>query len=108
MLIQVNLDPVPDPARAGATADEIPELAAAVAAAPGLELRGLMLVAPLGVDPEPVFAALADLSASLRAEHPAASWISAGMSGDLEAAVAAGATHVRVGSGLLGPRARNR
>jgi uncharacterized pyridoxal phosphate-containing UPF0001 family protein len=107
VLIQANLDPAPGPGRAGAAPAEIPALARAVAGAPGLILRGLMLVAPRGVDPAPVFAELAELSASLRAEHPRARWISAGMSGDLEAAVAAGATHVRVGSRLLGPRAPN-
>ncbi len=108
VLIQVNLDPTPDPDRAGAAPTEVSALAEAIAAAPGLALRGLMLVAPPGTDPAPVFAELAALSASLRAEHPQASWISAGMSGDLEAAVAAGATHVRVGSGLLGTRPPNR
>ncbi|MGQ0846364.1 MAG: YggS family pyridoxal phosphate-dependent enzyme [Sporichthyaceae bacterium] len=108
VLIQVNLDPVPTPDRAGARPAEVPALAAAVAAAAGLELRGLMLVAPPGVDPAPVFERLAASSARLREEHPRASWISAGMSGDLEAAVAAGATHVRVGSRLLGPRPRSR
>lgn len=107
VLIQVNLDPASDPGRAGAAPAAIPALAAAVAGAPGLVLRGLMLVAPQGVDPAPVFARLADLSVTLRTEHAQATWISAGMSGDLEAAVAAGATHVRVGSRLLGPRPPN-
>ncbi|MGQ0465986.1 MAG: YggS family pyridoxal phosphate-dependent enzyme [Sporichthyaceae bacterium] len=108
VLLQANLDPMPTPDRGGAPAAEVLGLAAAVAAAPALELRGLMLVAPPGVDPAPVFAELAELSAALRVEYPRATWISAGMSGDLEAAVAAGATHVRVGSGLLGPRPRRR
>jgi hypothetical protein len=40
------------------------------------------------------------------AVHPSATWVSAGMSGDLEHAVRAGATHVRVGSAILGPRPR--
>lgn len=108
VLLQINLDPVPNPERAGAAPAEVPALAAAVAEAPALELRGVMLVAPPGRDPAPVFAELAELSAAVRSEHPRATWISAGMSGDLEAAVAAGATHVRVGSGLLGPRPRRR
>jgi pyridoxal phosphate enzyme (YggS family) len=104
LLIQLNLDPHPDAGRGGIRPAELPRLADEIAAAPGLGLRGLMLVAPAGVDPAPVFARLAEASARLRAEYPEADWISAGMSGDLEAAVAHGATHVRVGSGLLGTR----
>jgi uncharacterized pyridoxal phosphate-containing UPF0001 family protein len=64
-----------------------------------------MAVAPRGVDPAPAFARLADLAARVRADHPGASETSAGMSGDLEAAVAAGATVVRVGTALFGDRA---
>jgi uncharacterized pyridoxal phosphate-containing UPF0001 family protein len=61
-------------------------------------------VAPLGAEPLPAFERLAAVAARVRAEHPSALMISAGMSGDLEAAVAAGATHVRVGSAVLGAR----
>jgi len=67
-------------------------------------LRGLMAVAPLGRAPVPAFTRLAGMGADLRAGHPDASWLSAGMSEDLEAAVQAGATHVRVGSAILGRR----
>jgi pyridoxal phosphate enzyme (YggS family) len=74
------------------------------AAAPNLDLRGLMAVAPLGVDPAAAFAELAAASRAVRADHPGAGWISAGMSADLEAAVANGATHLRVGSAILGSR----
>jgi hypothetical protein len=63
-----------------------------------------MAVAPLGVDAGRSFARLADLSRQLRSEHPSAALVSAGMSGDLEAAVANGATHLRIGSALLGSR----
>ncbi|PZA19392.1 YggS family pyridoxal phosphate-dependent enzyme [Modestobacter versicolor] len=91
-------------ARGGAEPADAPALADAVAAAPGLELRGLMAVAPRGADPAPAFARLAQLSARVRADHPGASGTSAGMSGDLEAAVAAGATVVRVGTALFGAR----
>jgi uncharacterized pyridoxal phosphate-containing UPF0001 family protein len=63
-----------------------------------------MAVAPLGVDPARAFARLADLAGALRETHPSAGWLSAGMSADLEAAVTAGATHVRVGSAVLGDR----
>jgi uncharacterized pyridoxal phosphate-containing UPF0001 family protein len=64
-----------------------------------------MAVAPLGQPPGPAFDRLAAVSAALRAVHPGADWISAGMSADLEAAIARGATHVRVGTALFGGRA---
>jgi len=91
--------------RGGAAAGEVLALADLVRGSSALRLLGVMGVAPLGADPAPAFARLAEVSARLRAEHPEASWISAGMSGDLEAAIAAGATHVRVGTALLGRRA---
>ena len=102
VLLQVSLDH--DPGRGGAHAVDLPALAEAVAASEHLTLRGVMAVAPLGADPAAAFARLAEVAAGLRADHPGASWISAGMSGDLEAAVAAGATHVRIGTALLGRR----
>ena len=102
VLVQVSLDG--DPERGGATADQVPRLAAAVAAADGLSLRGVMAVAPLGADPGRAFARLAEVAAGLQAAHPEASTVSAGMSADLEQAVAAGSTCVRVGTALLGPR----
>jgi len=102
-LLQVSLDG--DPHRGGALPAHVPALAAEVAATEGLELGGVMAVAPLGVDPATSFALLAGVAAQLRAEHPGATVVSAGMSGDLEAAIAAGATHVRVGTALLGHRA---
>jgi pyridoxal phosphate enzyme (YggS family) len=101
-LIQVALDD--DPARGGARRADVPALAAQVAAAEGLELAGVMAVAPLDGDPAGAFAALRDVAAAVRAEHPAAQIISAGMTGDLEQAIACGATHVRVGTALLGGR----
>jgi pyridoxal phosphate enzyme (YggS family) len=104
-LIQVDLDPSgAGEGRGGAAPADVPALAEAVVAAAGLRLRGVMAVAPLGSEPGPAFATLADVAARVRSDHPEASWISAGMSGDLEVAVGAGATHVRVGSGLLGSR----
>ncbi|MDK3256008.1 YggS family pyridoxal phosphate-dependent enzyme [Blastococcus capsensis] len=92
-------------ARGGARPDEVPALADVVAGAPGLRLRGLMAVAPRGEQPVPAFARLAAAAERLRADHPGAVEISAGMSGDLEEAVAAGATLVRVGTALFGRRA---
>jgi PLP dependent protein len=80
------------------------DLAGYAARAPGLRLAGLMAVAPLGADPDTAFAELARVRAVVTAEHPGATMMSAGMSGDLEAAIAHGSTHVRVGTALLGAR----
>ena len=104
-LVQVNLDPPGDGGgRGGAAPDDVVPLAEAVDLADGLRLRGVMAVAPLDVDPAPAFARLADLAAEVRTINPDATWISAGMSADLEAAITAGATHVRIGSAVLGQR----
>jgi PLP dependent protein len=106
VLLQVDLGGPEgeEAARGGADPADVPALADAVAAAPGLRLRGLMAVAPRGVEPGPAFARLAELAARIRADHPGAVELSAGMSADLEAAVAAGATVVRVGTALFGHR----
>jgi len=106
VLLQVSLDPPGREGRAGADPAELSALAAAVAGAGPLRLRGLMAVAPLGEDPAPAFDRLAAIRADFLAEHPDARWLSAGMSGDLEHAVRAGATHVRIGSAVLGSRPR--
>ncbi len=94
--------------RGGVAPDGVAELAAAVRAAPGLRLAGLMTVAPLAGayagSPGAAFARLKEISRSLRGDDPAANMVSAGMSADLEEAVTAGATHVRVGSAVLGVR----
>lgn len=90
--------------RGGARPESVTDLADRLAGEADLDLRGVMAVAPLGAPPEPAFDRLADLSARVRADHPGADWISAGMSGDLEAAIRAGATHLRVGSAILGTR----
>ncbi|WP_112240483.1 YggS family pyridoxal phosphate-dependent enzyme [Kribbella monticola] len=90
--------------RGGVEPADVPALAAEVAAADGLELGGVMAVAPLGADPDEAFAGLADVASRLRSEHAGADWISAGMTGDLEAAIRHGATHVRLGRALLGTR----
>ncbi|HSP37220.1 MAG TPA: YggS family pyridoxal phosphate-dependent enzyme [Frankiaceae bacterium] len=101
--VQVTLDG--DPTRGGVAPEDLPALADAVAAAPALRLVGLMAVAPLGAPARPAFARLRRLSERLRVDHPEAWSISAGMSGDLEDAVAEGATHLRVGTALFGSRA---
>lgn len=105
VLIQVSLDaPGSGDGRSGAEPDQVVTLAELIEAAPALELRGLMAVAPLGVDPGPAFARLAEVHREVSARFPSATWLSAGMSGDLEQAIAHGATHVRVGRAVLGSR----
>jgi PLP dependent protein len=101
-LIQVSLDDAAG--RGGARPAEVPALADAIAAAGGLALSGVMAVAPLGAPPRPAFARLADIADIVAAAHPGARAISAGMSNDLEDAVAEGATLVRIGTALLGGR----
>ncbi len=107
-LLQMSLDPPGATGRSGAAAEELPELAAAVERQGALRLRGLMAVAPLGEDPARAFQRLAAIRSEFVDTHPGADWLSAGMSADLEAAVHAGATHVRIGSAVLGPRPANR
>lgn len=102
-LVQVNLDP-DAVGRGGAEPADVERIADAVAGSGSLHLGGLMAVAPLGADPRPAFESLAGLAAKVRSAHPEAVSLSAGMSGDLEQAIAAGATHVRIGSALLGRR----
>ena len=100
--VQVSLDG--DPSRGGALRADLGRLADAVAARPELRLRGVMAIAPLEADPDAAFAELAAIADGLRREHPGAVAISAGMSADLDAALTHGATHVRVGTALLGRR----
>jgi PLP dependent protein len=90
--------------RGGADPADVPALADAVAAEEGVVLRGLMAVAPRGAAPGPAFARLAALAERVRADHPEARDLSAGMSADLEEAVAAGSTLLRVGTALFGTR----
>jgi pyridoxal phosphate enzyme (YggS family) len=102
VFVQLSLDG--DPSRGGVVGDAVDPLADSVAAAGELDLLGLMAVAPLGADPDTSFAALAEMSSRIRAAHPGAVAISAGMSADLESAIRHGSTHVRIGSALLGRR----
>lgn len=102
-LVQVDFDAT-DPGRSGVVPDGAAELADLVASCEHLRLDGVMTVAPLGEDPRRAFDALAQISARVRADHPGATTVSAGMSADLEQAVAAGATHLRVGRSILGER----
>ena len=104
VLLQVSLDPPDAVGRSGCDPEQLDELAARVGEAGALRLRGLMAIAPLGEDPDAAFGRLARIRDDFVASHPEATTLSAGMSGDLEAAIRAGATHVRVGSAILGPR----
>jgi pyridoxal phosphate enzyme (YggS family) len=101
-LVQVDLSA--EPGRGGASPADVPGLADKIAATEHLELAGVMAVAPLEDDAAEAFARLADVAADLRTRHAGAVVVSAGMSGDLEAAIDHGATHLRVGTALLGSR----
>ena len=104
VLLQVSLDPPTAAQRFGADPSVLTALASDVEASGSLRLRGLMAVAPLGEDPDVAFRRLAEIRSEFLASHPEASELSAGMSNDLEAAIRHGATRVRVGSAVLGPR----
>lgn len=102
VLIQVSLDSAPG--RGGVAPQELSAVAETVAAAQSLRLRGLMAVAPLGEAPGAAFGRLERYTTMFRMDHPDATVLSAGMSEDLVEAIAHGATHVRIGSALLGKR----
>ena len=107
VLLQVSLDPMPDPGRGGIDPIDVESLAEAVAGHEALHLAGVMAVAPhpdTGVNPRAAFDRLYEISALVRASWPNAWEISAGMSSDLEAGAAAGATQVRIGGAILGER----
>jgi pyridoxal phosphate enzyme (YggS family) len=103
VLAQVSLDG--DPNRGGADEDQLPGLLESISEHPGLRLRGLMAVAPREGEPASHFAHAADILVRQQARFEGLNVLSAGMSGDFEAAIAHGATHVRVGTALLGYRA---
>lgn len=102
VLIQVNV--VGEERKGGCAPADLPVLAERIAGLDGIRAVGLMTIPPLDADPEPVFAELRAMRARLAADHPSVRELSMGMSGDLEAAVAAGATIVRVGTAIFGPR----
>jgi pyridoxal phosphate enzyme (YggS family) len=102
VLVQVNL--TDDPGRGGIAPDGASALAEHVMTLPSLRLRGVMAVAPLDDAPESAFDRLRAVADGIRAIEPAATWISAGMTGDFEIAIQAGATHLRIGSAITGPR----
>ena len=102
LFIQVSLEPTEG--RGGADPNSLTEIADAVLASEKLELLGLMAVAPLGVEPNQAFAKLAEIHNRFRTSYPDSPYLSAGMSGDFKAAIAHGATHIRIGSSILGSR----
>ncbi len=99
---QVSLDAAQG--RGGLQAEKLYELADQVVQSPRHQLLGLMAVAPLGADPDEAFAELSTIHKAFVQRFPGATKLSAGMSGDFEQAIAHGATHVRVGSSILGSR----
>jgi pyridoxal phosphate enzyme (YggS family) len=103
VLIQVNQ--AGEAQKSGAASAEVPALARAICALPRLKLRGLMAIPPQAGSPARWFAELAELKALLEREGLALDCLSMGMSADFEEAIAAGATHVRIGTALFGRRA---
>jgi pyridoxal phosphate enzyme (YggS family) len=102
VFLQVSLDG--QVGRGGASPAELAQLADLVNESNNLELLGLMAVAPLGVEPMKAFADLAQINQGFAGQFPNSKFLSAGMSGDFEAAIKNGATHIRVGSSILGSR----
>ena len=102
VFLQVSLDG--QVGRGGASPADLAELADLVNESNNLDLMGLMAVAPLGVEPMKAFADLAQINQGFAGKFPNSKFLSAGMSGDFEAAIKNGATHIRVGSSILGSR----
>jgi hypothetical protein len=102
VLVQINL--TDDVGRGGVAPTEARALAEHVLTLPSLRLRGVMAVAPLDEEPASAFARLRTVADDVRTIEPSATWISAGMTGDFVEAIAAGATHLRIGSAITGPR----
>lgn len=102
VLVQVNL--TDDHGRGGVDPAEARTLAEHIMTLPSLRLRGVMAVAPLDEEPASAFARLRSIADAVRGVEPSATWISAGMTGDFVEAIEAGATHLRIGSAITGPR----
>jgi pyridoxal phosphate enzyme (YggS family) len=103
VFVQISLDG--DTSRAGVRGDDLLALGQAISSTQHLDLAGIMVVPPVQAEPEKAFSEVALLSQRFCLEFPSAQSLSAGMSGDYEIAIAHGATHIRVGSQILGPRA---
>ena len=102
IFLQLSLDG--DPARGGAVESELPALADIALASANLRLIGLMCVPPVAADPRTAFTEIAAIHKRFISKYPEANSLSAGMSGDFEIAIDCGATHIRVGSSILGSR----
>ncbi|MGM7699965.1 YggS family pyridoxal phosphate-dependent enzyme [Microbacterium sp. A84] len=102
VLVQVNL--TEDAGRGGVAPGDAERFAEHILSLSSLRLRGVMGVAPLDEAPASAFARLRGIADSIRRVEPNATWISAGMTGDFVEAIAAGATHLRIGSAITGPR----
>jgi pyridoxal phosphate enzyme (YggS family) len=100
--VQINL--TEDPARGGVRPEHVMRLVERVMAAPGLQLLGVMAVAPIGEEPRRAFERLRGISTEIQSLAPQATKISAGMSGDFRDAIAEGATHLRIGTAITGIR----
>ncbi len=105
VFIQISLDG--DTSRAGVAGDDLLTLGQSISSTKNLDLVGLMVVPPVQAEPEKAFSEVAELAQRFRNEFPMARSLSAGMSGDYEIAIAHGATHIRVGSQILGLRANH-
>ena len=103
VFVQISLDG--DTSRAGVRGDDLLALGQAISSTQHLDLAGIMVVPPVQAEPEKAFSEVALLFQRFCLEFPSAQSLSAGMSGDYEIAIAHGATHIRVGSQILGPRA---
>lgn len=102
LFIQLSLDG--DPSRGGVSLDSLYELADSVIAMSHITLLGIMCVPPVNLVPEQAFAQLTLIHQEFSERYPGSTSLSAGMSGDYLLALEHGATHIRVGSKILGPR----
>ena len=106
VFLQLSLDG--DPSRGGVQEENLSTLAQQISQMPHLHLQGLMCVLPLGVEAHSGFKKVSEIHTKFQSEFPNAKYLSAGMSGDFEIAIEYGATHIRVGSQILGPRTARR
>ena len=103
IFIQVSLDQPPE-SRGGVDPKRLIDLASEITKLPGISLKGLMAIAPLDLPEEQAFLKLKEIQADFVAAFKDAKYLSAGMSGDYEMAISYGATHLRIGSSILGNR----
>jgi pyridoxal phosphate enzyme (YggS family) len=103
IFIQVSLDKPPQ-SRSGVNPSDLIELAGAISELPGISLQGLMAVAPVDSPAEEAFTELVAIRSDFLRTFPAAKSLSIGMSGDYQIAIKYGATHIRIGSSILGIR----